>query len=192
MTAVDETVEVAKGWTVPFFPMRPATGRTLSKAVALEILEKQENHEYFYQPKLNGDRALLAVVDRQVIVCNRHFGWYHFQIQNAALFLKLGNGTLFDGEVAKHGHFYPFECLALEGHSYKASCADLRAMMAYQMCRFLKIEWVYPKPTKKWLLALSENAPLYDGVVRKRADSPYVLQTSATAVSSFWLKHRWI
>jgi len=185
-----QEITVAKGWIIPFFPMRPNSGPNLTKKLALEILEKQEEHKYIYQPKLNGDRAVLAVVNREVVVCNRHYGWYHFQVKNAAAFLKLKDGTIFDGEVWQ-GNFYPFDCLALEGRSYKANTAEEREVMAYQMCRLLKIEWMFFKPTKKWLLELKHNLPKYEGVVRKRADQGYFLLHNATEASTGWLKHRW-
>lgn len=191
MQAVTEEIEVMKGWIVPFFPMRPANGPSLTRKLALEILEKQEDHKYLYQPKLNGDRALLAITDRQVIVCNRHRGWYKFQVKNAMAFLaKLGNGTLFDGEVWQ-GCFYPFDCLAVEGRSFKANTADQREVEAMQMCRLCGVEWMYPTPTKKWLLALDANAPKYEGLVRKRADQGYHMLANASDTSLGWLKHRW-
>lgn len=189
MRSASDEIEVVKGWTVPFFPMRPASGPTLTRKVALEILEKQEDHKYIYQPKLNGDRAILAVVKRQVIVCNRHFGWYQFQVHNAATFLKLADGTIFDGEVWQ-GSFYPFDCLALEGRSYKQNTTDQREIMAWQMCRLLGVEWMFPKPTKKWLLALRGNLPKYEGVVRKRADLGYFVLPNASGTSPGWLKYR--
>lgn len=185
-----EEIEVMKGIIVPFFPMRPATGPSLGKKVAMEILEKQEEHKYIYQPKLNGDRAILAVVDRRVVLCNRHFGWYSFQVKNAPAFLTLADGTLFDGEVW-NGNFYPFDCLALEGRSHRANTAEERSIMAMQMCRLLKVEWMYPKPTKKWLLNLRKNLPKYEGVVRKRADQGYFLLHNSTETSLGWLKYRW-
>lgn len=187
--AIDE-VQVMKGWTLPFFPMRPASGPSLTKKVAEEIIVKMDEHRYIYQPKLNGDRALLGVVNRQVIICNRHFGLYSFQVHNAVLFLKLTDGTLFDGEVFE-SNFYPFDCLALEGRSYKANCAEEREVMAMQMCRLLKVAWMYPKPTKKWLLAGRANLPKYEGVVRKRADQGYYILPNTSDTSLGWLKYRW-
>ena len=185
-----ESVEIMKGWSLPFFPMRPAGGPSLNKKVALEILEKMEEHEYLYQPKLNGDRVLLGVMDRRVIACNRHFGWYRFQVQNASTFLKMGDGTLFDGEVWEC-NFYPFDCLAREGRSFKANTCEQREIEAYQMCRFLGIEWMFAKPTKKWLMNLGKNAPKFEGVVRKRADQGYYMLPNASDTSLGWLKYRW-
>lgn len=177
-----------KGWIVPFFPMRPANGPTLTKKLALEILERMDDHRYVYQPKLNGDRALLAIVNRRVIVCNRHYGWYQYQVANAGAFLgKLGDGTLFDGEVYK-SNFYPFDCLAVEGRSFKANTTDQREVEAIQMCRLCGVEWMFKRPTKKFLL--EPRAP-FEGVVRKRADLPYIILPNASGISSGWLKHRW-
>jgi ATP-dependent DNA ligase len=183
-------IKLAREWIVPFFPMRPAHGARLSRSVALDILEKQEDHQYLYQPKLNGDRCILAIASGRVIVCNRRYGWYRYQIKNAAAFLKLGNETIFDGEVFQ-GEFFPFDCLALEGRSYQANTADERAVMAYQMCRFMGVQWMFPKPTKKWLLGLRKNLPVYEGVVRKRANQGYIVLPNATSTSTGWIKHLW-
>jgi len=183
-------VEVMKGWTLPFFPMRPANGPRLTQTLALEILKKQEDHRYVYQPKLNGDRALLAIVHKRVIVCTRHYGWYQYQVANATSFLKMGNGSLFDGEVYK-SNFYPFECLADAGRSYKPNTVEEREIVAMQMCRLCKVEWMFFKPTKKWLLAGRSHLPQYEGVVRKRADFPYLMLPNASGISSGWLKHKW-
>lgn len=180
-----------KGWALPFFPMRPAIGPRLTKKLAEEILAKMETKRYIYQPKLNGDRALLGIAERRIIVANRHYGWYHFQVENARDFLKLGDGTLFDGEVYK-GKFYPFECLALEGRSYKCNTVDEREIMAMKMCRLVGTEWAYPTPTKKWLLNLDKNFPKYEGVVRKRSDFAYQMLPNTSATSPGWLKHKWV
>jgi len=184
-------IPVMKGWTVPFFPMRPANGPRLTRKLTLDILERMADHRFLYQPKLNGDRALLAIVDKRVIVCNRHYGWYHYQVANVLAFqAKCKSGTLFDGEVFK-GNFYPFECLALEGRSFKANTVEERALMAMQMCRLAKVEWLFKEPTKAWLLKGSAHLPQFEGVVRKRADIPYLLLPNASGTSSGWLKHRW-
>lgn len=186
-----EEIRVTKGWTVPFFPMRPANGPRITRKRVKEILEKMETKRWVYQPKLNGDRALLAIHDGKVSVCNRHYGWYHYHVANAGNFLaKLGSGTVFDGEVFK-GSFYPFECLALEHRSYKINTVEEREIMAMQMCRLCGVEWMYFKPTKKWLLRLSDNLPQYEGLVRKRSDMPYILLPNSSSTSIGWLKHRW-
>ena len=177
-----------KGWTIPFFPMRPANGPKLTKTLALEILEKMETKRYVYQPKLNGDRALLAYVDKRIIVCNRHYGWYQFQIANAGAWIKaLDSGSLLDGEVWR-SNFYPFECLAEGGRSLKHNTMEEREIFAMQLCRLAKVEWMFKAPTKKFLL---EPRVPFEGVVRKRADLPYLMLPNASGISSGWLKHRW-
>jgi len=179
-----------KGWALPFFPMRPTHGPRITKRFVKTILEQMETKRYLFQPKLNGDRVLLGISDRQVVASNRHYGWYQFQVQNATAWLKLGDGTLFDGEVFK-GNFYPFELLALEGRSYKANTVEERAIMAMQMCRLCGVQWMYPEPTKKWLLNLGANLPAYEGVVRKRGDIGYMMLPNASATSPGWLKMKW-
>jgi hypothetical protein len=185
-----EPVQVLPGLSMPSFPMRPACGRTLTRKLIPELLERQAGHRELLQRKLNGDRVLLSVVDRRVLACNRHGGYYGFQIKNAALFLKLKDGSSFDGEVWR-GSFYPFECLALDGRSYRHNTCEEREIVAMQMCRLLKITWMYTRPTRSWLLGLREHLPVYEGVVRKRADAPYLFLASDTQVSPGWIKHRW-
>jgi hypothetical protein len=189
MTNIVE-VPIMKGWTLPFFPMRPVSGPDLTRKLALTILDQMDDHRYIFQPKLNGDRALLGIAEGRVFVCNRHYNWYQYQVANAGAFkAKLGNGTLFDGEVFK-SNFYPFDCLAVEGRSFKANTTDQREVEAMQMCRLCGVEWAYRKPTKKWLLAGRANLPKWEGVVRKRADLAYVLLTNASGTSPGWLKHK--
>jgi hypothetical protein len=185
-----EEIQIMKGWTLPFFPMRPANGPRLTKPLVVEILKKMEDGRYIYQPKLNGDRALLGIVDKRVVVCNRHYGWYQFQVANAGAFqAKCGSGTLFDGEVYK-SNFYPFECLALEGRSFKANTVDEREIIAMQMCRLAGVQWMYKKPTRAWMLKGSSLLPQFEGVVRKRSDFPYTFLPNSSGTSVGWLKHK--
>src|SRR5215831_5028388 len=174
---IDE-IEVAKGWILPFFPMRPARGPLLTKKVAKDILERMDDHTYIYQPKLNGDRVILAIVGGKVIACNRHYSWYSYQIANGSAFTaKLGDGTIFDGEVYK-SQFFPFECLAREGHSFKANTAEQRALEAMHMCRLCGVPWLFKEPTRKWLMEgidSRSHTGMFEGLVRKRANLPYTL-----------------
>lgn len=187
-----ETVAIMKGITLPFFPMRPANGRHLTKALIEEILDLQASaeHKYIFQPKLNGDRVVLGVANRQVVACNRHGGFYQYQIANAGLFLKLGNGTCLDGEVWK-SDFYPFEALSWDGRSYTHNTTDEREIIAEQICHLLGVRWMYTHPTRKWLRELSAHLPVFEGVVRKRSAAAYRPLCSDSQTSGPWLKHRW-
>lgn len=184
-----DTVTILKGLTMPFFPMRPAHGQRLTKELIPRILEHQKSRKYVYQPKLNGDRVILGVSGRRVVACNRHGSWYQFQVENAKNFLKLGDGSCFDGEVWQ-GSFYPFECLALDGRSFRHNTTEERVIMAEQMCRYLKIRWMFSPPTEAWLMELDKHLPTFEGVVRKVADAGYGMLASDSQYSTPWLKHR--
>lgn len=185
-----DTVTIMHGWNLPFFPMRPAEGPRLTRRNIPRILREQEEHVYIYQPKLNGDRAILGVVNREVYVANRYGRWYRHPVHNKTTFLKLGDGTLFDGEVYD-GQFFPFECLACEGRSFKQSTTEEREILAQQMCKLLGVRWMFSRPTEFWLRTLDRHLPKYEGLVRKRADAPYVILNTATRTSTAWLKRKW-
>jgi hypothetical protein len=183
-------IEILKGWTLPFFPMRPAKGYRLTPDLVLDVLGRMANHRFIYQPKLKGDRALLGVVGRKVVVCTRNYDWYPYQVENATSYLaKMGDGSLFDG-VVSYGSFYPFECLAFDGRSLKCNTVEEREIIAMQMCRLCGIEWLFRTPTKKWLLAGRANSR-YEGVIRKRAGIGYAVQTNASETNSNWTVHLW-
>lgn len=185
-----DTVTIMRGWELPFFPMRPHEGRRLTRRNIPRILREQDEHVYIYQPKLNGDRALLGVVGRRVYVANRYGRWYRHAVGNATAFLKLNDGTLFDGEVFR-GQFFPFECLALEGRSFKPNTMEEREILAEQMCKLVGVRWMFPKPTRAWLRKLDEHMPVYEGLVRKKANAPYTMLSSPSQSSLDWLKHKW-
>lgn len=132
-------VVVCSGLSLPFFPMRPVEGRALRTVKdAIEVNQAMLDHEYVVQPKLNGDRACLAVVEGHVWIQNRHGGWYGFQVNNASAFLKpKWDGTAFDGEIYE-GNFYPFELLALDGKSFLMASAAEREIMGQKMCELAK------------------------------------------------------
>lgn len=183
-------VTVAKHVIIPFFPMRPIAGPRLSPNVIAKVIALLDSVRYVWQPKLDGDRAILSVVQRGVLICNRHGGLYGFRVNNAQNFLKLKDGSCFDGEV-KNGLFYPFEAVALEGRSLRHNTTEERVIMAEQMCHFLKIDWKFAKPTADWLLDAGAHRG-YDGIVRKNADAGYNLMTSAGSTSQPWRKFRFL
>lgn len=187
---MSDLVTLLPGLCLPAFPMRPVRGRALTCKLIPELLERQAGHAEILQRKLNGDRVLLSIADRRVVACNRHGCRYGFSIKNAQRFLELGDTACFDGEVWR-GEFYPFECLALDGRSYCHNTCEEREIMAMHVCRLLKVPWMYTRPTRQWLAQLKEHLPVYEGVVRKRADAPYTFLASATQTSPVWIKHRW-
>lgn len=185
-----EEINIAAGFVLPFFPMRPTRGRNLDKKLVMELLEGAEDFKWVLQPKLNGDRAILAIKDKKVYVQSRYCKRMTQAVYNSDDFLKLDNNTIFDGEVWK-GNFYPFEVLVLAGRSFRFTSVEEREVMAFQMVRFLGHEWAYRRPTKKWLLAMDKNLPKYEGVVRKDWKAAYLALGKATQESPTWFKHLW-
>lgn len=177
---------------MPFFPMRPTKGRALSRPDGIKQLWKEavEQRLWTIQPKLGGDRAELAVVDSKIYIQNRHGGCYRFKVANAPDFLRLPNRTCFDGEVFK-SNFYPFECLASNGHSFLRTEVHERAQMAKDMVTFLKHPWLFDPPALAWLLRRSANLPDWEGVVIKQVRSRYILMGSARQSSLEWFKRLW-
>ena len=203
-------VRVVPGLALPFFPMRPIEGRSLStpqRAVDLwrEFTERGDT----LQPKLNGDRACVAVLrtwdltardvarfkpinlgTTAVIVQSRHGGRFRHNVANLSLFARLAPGSCFDGEVHKQ-QFYPFEALALDGESLMREGPERRAAVARSICRRLKIDWLFDPPRLAFLRLHVENMPFWEGFVRKVVGSPYVVCPSETATSPKWFKYKW-
>ena len=209
MTAT--SISVIPGLSLPFFPMRPIEGRSLStpdKAVEL-ALEFTASGDLL-QPKLNGDRACVAVVRssmlagmdlRQFKFKLRHFGPMTVLIQNRhgrgygmpvnlEAFAKCMASTCVDGEVFK-GHFYPFEVLTLGGVSMMREGPKERANMAKVLCRSIGVDWLFAPPSLRYLRLCAGNLPFWEGFVRKKAGSPYVPCANDSSVSSIWFKHKW-
>jgi ATP-dependent DNA ligase len=187
-----DKIVIARGIAMPFFPMRPATGRVLRNQGNVEEFYQQvlRKHDWVVQPKLEGDRACIGVLDGTVYIQNRHGGWYGHKVKNLQDFKKLPNRTVLDGEVFG-GNFYAFECLASAGKSFLFATAEEREVLAYQLTKFLGHEWKFQKPSKGWVAKLREHAPEYGGVVLKRAASPYIMLGSANQASLDWLKRCW-
>lgn len=186
-----DELQLTRGWTVPFFPPRPGHGPRLTAARARTLARVLKDTRYVFQPLLAGDRVLLAVKDRRVLAYTGGYASYPSQISNAAQFLKLDDGTLFDG-IVQAGTFYPFECLALDDRSFKHNTTEERVLMALQMCRLLGVPWKFSTPTPAWLKkSAAKRAPGYLGVIRKQAHAPYCEQTSASGHRSTWVRYLW-
>lgn len=174
--------------------MRPVQGRGLRSQSTIQALwqemRDEDDESWVTQPKLNGDRACLAVVDRRVFIQNRHKGWYRHKVANAREFLKLPDGTCFDGEVFA-GCFYPFELLALSYRSFLGGTTIERTALAKEFSDRLKQPWMFPMPNLDWLLGRRHNLPQYEGVVRKKANARYTVHGSESQSSLSWMKRLW-
>lgn len=185
------TVEVVRGITMPFFPMRPKSGSPITTKKQVDhVVDQIESGDWLIQPKAGGDRACLAVVEGHIWVQSRHGDWRKRPITNGDDFLKLRDRTCFDGEVIDD-QFRPFECLAVNGKSLLLSPAVEREAVAQQLVKLIGHKWFFPKPTKSFLKATRSNLPRWEGVVMKGYMSFYVPQASATQSSGQWIKCKW-
>lgn len=178
-------------FTLPFFPMRPRLGKIITVPEDLDQLDE----EYYWSLKLNGDRALMGIVDKQTHVANRHGSWLKFNVENAPLFAAKLKGTwLFDGEVFKK-NFYPFELIESPKGSLAGECPSVRAEQARLVCKALGVQWMYGTPeTLKQEAApclLELRSTPYEGVVGKLKGSRYVPLGSSARDSSSWVKRKW-
>lgn len=191
MQTIDKIV-IARGIAMPFFPMRPATGRVLRNKGNVEEFYSQvlRRNDWIVHPKLSGDRACIGILDGTVHIQNRHGGWYGHPVKNLEDFKKLPDRTVLDGEVFK-GNFYPFDCLAVGGQSFLLEGVERREKRAFDIVQQLGHEWKFSRPTKAWVANLHANEPEYDGVVLKRAESQYIMLGSPSQASLDWLKRVW-
>lgn len=185
-------VEICTGLEMPFFPLRPTKGRALQRPSGIKQLyeEAVDGRMWVMQPKLNGDRVLLALVGRRVFAQNRYGQIYRQKIANASDFLKLPNHTCFDGEVFK-GNFYPFELLACNGKNLLRTEVHERVNWAKTLMREIGQPWLFETPSAEWLMRRGANAPNYDGVVLKRTGSLYIPLGSPTQSTLDWFKRLW-
>jgi ATP-dependent DNA ligase len=176
---------------MPFFPMRPLRGGVIRNSASAEQVfrESEQSHIWVIQPKLSGDRACVAVLKAKVYIQNRHGGWYGHPVRNLADFRKLPDGTVLDGEVYK-GSFSIFDVLAINAKSIMMDTAAERTILAMHLTKFLKHVWRFAPPTREWLKKMDQNVG-YDGVVLKRAASPYKISPSANACDTLWMKRTW-
>ncbi|MGE0406976.1 MAG: hypothetical protein AB7O65_11805, partial [Candidatus Korobacteraceae bacterium] len=95
-----------------------------------------------------------------------------------------------DGEVFK-GNFYPFDCLASDGHNFMMATVAEREVLALKLVQFLGHEWKFTRPNKRWVANLRGNMPEFGGVVLKRMQSPYIIAGSPDKASLDWVKRCW-
>jgi hypothetical protein len=187
-----DKIVIAHGIAMPFLPIRPFPGPVLRNQGNVESFYWKElrRQDWVIQPKLEGDRACVGVLNKNVYIQNRHGDWYKKRVNNLEDFRRLPSGTVLDGEVFK-GNFYPFDCLALAGKSYLLNTAGEREVLAFQVSKILKHDWMFERPNKRWVSALRGNMPIHGGVVLKRMGSPYIIPGDPSKLSLDWMKQCW-
>lgn len=185
-------IEVVHGVVLPLIPMQPSRGRRLHNRNSVEAFASSTlaGITYVVQPKLRGDRMVVASVD----------GVLHFQdgkgrpaeapLNGSTLAKKLADRSVFDG-VVHCGVFYPFDVLAYAGKSMVNRSAAERDALAYQFNRLLGNVSVFNRPTKTWLMARKENEPKFAGVVIKEASSRYVAGIDGSTKALTWITREW-
>jgi ATP-dependent DNA ligase len=180
--------EIIKGVSMPFFPMRPKSGRRITSVADVKDIFARLQSGWTVQLKINGDRGEVGITADGVYIANRHGSWYGLPV-DLTEFKALPPGTLLDGEVLKK-RFYPFEVLAYAGRSMLHSTPAEREAKAKEVCKELSIPWIY-EPTETVLSKLKANMPTIEGVVLKMAGSPYIPLATAQRESDTWIKWKW-
>jgi len=185
-------LSIVPGLCAPFYPMRPYRGPKLDKTTVGQIMAKMKLGDTI-QRKLNGDRANLVVIDDQVKIFNRYMTQFSHTVLNASDFLRLGGPTVLDGEVWK-SRFYPFECVVFKGLSLVENGPKDREACAKHVCEKLNLPWLY-EVTEAWLQAEiklpHDLRSQWEGVVVKKANSPYRVLGTDAQESPFWGKWKW-
>lgn len=193
MPVKEETVEIARGLVMPFLPMRPHEGNPLrSKAEINRAVAQLGNDAVLVQPVPTGIRACLALVDRNVFLQDKNGRWIARPPSNGYDFLKLPNHTCLDGFIA-HDTFYSSECLAVRGQSLIFQPAAERETVAYQLTKLLKHQWLFRKPSAKFIRDAKRNLPEFQGLVFKDYLSFYSLLSAklASKPSENWTSRSW-
>jgi ATP-dependent DNA ligase len=191
MNDLPDKMEVARGITMPFYPMRPQPGSPLkTDAQVKSVIDEVDGDRWLIQPKLGGTRAILAVVDKRLCLQNRHGLWLGLAPRNFQDFLKLPDRTCLDGEIVRD-EFHPFECLAVKGQSLIFRPTAERATVAFQLVKLIGHQWLFNSPAPKFLKAKRKNLPTWEGVVMKDYMSFYIMLAKETQTSPTWLKRKW-
>jgi ATP-dependent DNA ligase len=186
-----QKIDVCDGLSLPFFPMRPTTGRTLrTPKLVHDFLASFDSDYWVMHPKLNGDRVSLAVVEGRCWAQNRHGGWYRNRVKNADAFLRLGDGFCLDGEVFE-SVFYPFDTVAERGQLCAAWPTDERERLTKKLLASIKQPWVFDAPSPEWIEARQANMPKWEGLVLKCRKAGYVRHGDDQASSLAWMRRRW-
>jgi hypothetical protein len=190
--AIDRVV-IARGIAMPFLPIRPVSSSELrNQGNVEEFYWKQlRKEDWVIQPKLEGDRACVGVLDKNVYIQNRHGQWYTKRVNNLEDFRRLPSGTVLDGEVFK-GNFYPFDCLALAGKSYLLNTVGEREVLAFQVSKILKHEWKFERPSKNpgWPRCVA-TCRCGAALCSSAMGSPYIIAGDPTKQNLHWMKRTW-
>lgn len=179
----------------PIIPMRPIEGPKLTAGNILDIVAHYKEHGCICQPKLNGDRGLLQRTDAGIIIWNRYGEEYSFAVEKEP-WMKLSPDTILDGEIYE-GVFYPFECLSLGSSSILSEPAVFRTNTAEGLCARKPVTlFCFNEPSEAWLkLQVAERTNprtrRWEGLVFKKADSPYVPLKKPDHESPAWIKCKW-
>lgn len=182
-------VKIAKGLTLPFYPMRAMPGRLLNRRAITSIRTEMQQHLWVVQPVLRGTRAILGVSHGSVYVYDGHKKLITSDVLNAASFTKLQDGACFDG-VVHEGAFHPFEVLAVHGRSLLFATTSERAVLAESLTRFVNQRYLFDTPTTVFMNRLGRNDARWTGIVLKLDHAPYVISPDAT-VSTDWTFRPW-
>ena len=201
------SINIAAGLSLPFFPMRPKMGvRLTSVEQALKEISAL-HHLYVFQPKMNGDRVLLAtcawknggthVKPTPVIEAYQRYGKpYTFSFDKTP-WMALPDLTCLDGEV-KDGKFHPFELLALAGESWLRKPVEERIEGAKEVCLQCGVPYKFDIPSMEKFITrhltpskLPRNtSPYWEGLVAKKKGSKYNILGSIQD-DPLWTKLKW-
>lgn len=186
-----QRIEIVQGLTMPFYPMRPATGRKLrTPCLIAEFWATVQEGDWVVQPKLTGRRACLGFVNGTVYIQDRHGAWDRQPVDNRDAFCALPDRTVLDGQVHKQV-FYPFEALAQGGRSLLQAPTSERVRAAQALMEAIGQPWKFFVPTPEWLCLRRKNLPEWAGVVLKKTDAAYVPLASDAHYSLTWFKRGW-
>lgn len=173
--------------------MRPRTGVRITLTNVKQIFNTAIGGQWHAQKKFNGDRCILAVSNGQVTLVNRHGSCLKHPVDNQADFLRLPNDTLLDGEVWKKD-FYPFEALIVGGEKLFQRTPKERETAARELVTTLQHEWIFTTITLEWMtecVLKGDRNPVFEGLVLKQANSPYIMLGSENQESPTWQKVKW-
>lgn len=180
----------ANGYPLTGYPMRPAPGPTLTSSNVLRLVRQIEAAGWLVQPKVNGDRVLLAKLDGVVTAWNRIGSRYSFTVNAVADWTGLPDDSLLDGE-GWQGRFYPFEALRIEGQDLTGSCVSIRAARARELCQTTGNKFLFDRPADAWLKLCGENLPTWEGIVAKKLGEIYRPVRKAHFTSATTIKAKW-
>jgi len=196
-----DRTQIVPGLSVPFFPMRPRTGLSLTSAERIESVVQRIKAGDTVQKKLNGDRAILVAQAGHVTLFNRHCTNYSHTVMNSGDFATKFGLAVLDGEVWR-SKFYPFDVLVWEGHPLLEKAASVREEAAIMITERVGLRWIYAFDRERslgiarnWLYGeLRQEHTLksqWEGVVVKAKDSPYRVLGTDSQDSLTWSKWKY-